>query len=101
MSVLWLLALFFFLPFVLFLGMSMFCVFVPTTVVHSFTVYLVLSSCLGDNVRTRVSRSSVDARRGVYDRNYLRTMTNSGTSMSEQIELQEIMDKVQEEVDGY
>ncbi len=67
----------------------------------SLAAYLILSSCLGDRFRGRISGISANPHRGVYDSNYLRTMTNSGASMSEQIELQEIMETVREESDRY
>ena len=53
-----------------------------------------LSSCLGDNFRARIS---VSPRNGIYEKDYLRTMANSGSAMSEQIELQEMMDDTHDE----
>ncbi|KAH8705470.1 hypothetical protein BGW36DRAFT_422026 [Talaromyces proteolyticus] len=51
--------------------------------------FLALSSCLGDRFRARlrgVSSIGADA----YGRDYLRTMTNTGPAMSEQIELDDM-----------
>lgn len=72
MDLLWLLLLLLLMPLTLFVG------------------YLILSSCLGDSFRARIAGFSIDPR-GAYDENYLRTMTNSGHGMSEQIELEDMM----------
>ncbi|KAK2766828.1 hypothetical protein FQN54_006142 [Arachnomyces sp. PD_36] len=56
-----------------------------------FIVFLALSSCLGDGFRARIAGFSINPRAAVYDNNYLRTMTNSGPAMSEQIELEEML----------
>ncbi|OAX83319.1 hypothetical protein ACJ72_02319 [Emergomyces africanus] len=53
--------------------------------------FLVLTSCLGDNFRARIAGFSVNPREGAYGRSYLRTMTNSGSAMSEQIELEDML----------
>ncbi|KAI9879115.1 MAG: hypothetical protein M1830_009502, partial [Pleopsidium flavum] len=47
--------------------------------------YLAVSSCLGDRFRAGLSGTT-------YDQNYIRTMTNSGPAMSEQIEMQGMLD---------
>ncbi|MCJ1235739.1 hypothetical protein MMC14_003710 [Varicellaria rhodocarpa] len=59
--------------------------------------YLAASSCLGDSFRAQVPGFPVNPRHAVYDRNYFRTMTNSGPAMSEQIELQEMLDPIGED----
>ncbi len=46
---------------------------------------------MGDNIRARISGTIIDPGRGTYDHNYLRTMTNGGAGMSEQIELEDMM----------
>ncbi|KKZ63665.1 hypothetical protein EMCG_02033 [[Emmonsia] crescens] len=60
--------------------------------------FLALSSCLGDSFRARIAGFSINPREGVYDRSYLRTMTNSSSAMSEQIELE---DMLRDRVDDY
>ena len=64
---------------------------------YMFPAYLLVSSCLGDNFRARVSDFSIIPSNGVYDSNYLRTMANSGSALSEQIELHEMLDKPRDE----
>jgi hypothetical protein len=54
------------------------------------TVYLALSSCLGDSFRGRISGFSINPRHAIFDRHYFRTMTNSGPGLSEQIEMENI-----------
>ncbi|KAL2006260.1 hypothetical protein VTN00DRAFT_9914 [Thermoascus crustaceus] len=56
-----------------------------------FVAFLALSSCLGDSFRARLAGFAVRPRIDAYDRNYLRTMTNSGSAMSEQIELENML----------
>ncbi|KAJ9304993.1 hypothetical protein DTO217A2_5485 [Paecilomyces variotii] len=56
-----------------------------------FLVFLALSSCLGDSLRAHFAGFPIRPRIDSYDRNYLRTMTNSGPAMSEQIELEEML----------
>ncbi|KAL2003408.1 hypothetical protein VTN02DRAFT_3918 [Thermoascus thermophilus] len=56
-----------------------------------FIAFLALSSCLGDRFRARLAGFTVRPRIDAYDRNYLRTMTNSGSAMSEQIELENML----------
>ncbi|OAT04548.1 hypothetical protein BDBG_16277 [Blastomyces gilchristii SLH14081] len=80
MNVIWLLSLLFLGPFLLFLA------------------FLVLTSCLGDSFRARIAGFSINPREAIYDRSYLRTMTNSGSAMSEQIELE---DMLRDRADGY
>lgn len=53
--------------------------------------FLALSSCLGDSFRARLAGFTVRPRIDAYDRNYLRTMTNNGSAMSEQIELENML----------
>jgi len=53
--------------------------------------FLVLSSCLGNRVRGRLSGS--DPRHGSYDRTYFRTMTNPGPSSSEHIEMESLLNE--------
>ncbi|PGH19565.1 hypothetical protein AJ80_03901 [Polytolypa hystricis UAMH7299] len=57
----------------------------------AWLVFLALSSCLGDEFRAYFAGFPVNPRSAVYDRNYLRTMTNSGSAMSEQIELDDMV----------
>ncbi|PGG95264.1 hypothetical protein AJ79_10153 [Helicocarpus griseus UAMH5409] len=54
-----------------------------------FLTFLALSSCLGDGFRARLA--GVNPREAAYGRSYLRTMTNSGSAMSEQIELEDML----------
>jgi len=55
-----------------------------------YLVFLALSSCLGEGFRARFVRSSNNSGLGGYDRFYMRGMTTTGFSMSEQIELDDI-----------
>jgi hypothetical protein len=57
---------------------------------YSIVVFLALSSCLGESFRAHFARSSDNEHIDGYDRFYLRGMTTSGFSMSEQIELDEM-----------
>lgn len=54
-------------------------------------MFLALSSCFGEGFRARLAGFSINPRAVVYDNNYLRTMTNTGPAMSEQIELEEML----------
>ncbi len=88
MDALWLLALLILVPVILFLGMDS-----PLNLQISqltITVYLALSSCLGDSFRGQVSGFSINPRNATFDRHYFRTMTNSGPCLSEQIEMENI-----------
>ncbi|KGQ01754.1 hypothetical protein PAAG_11472 [Paracoccidioides lutzii Pb01] len=78
MNVIWLLSLLFFGPILLLI------------------VFLALSSCLGDGFRAHLAGFSVNPREGAYGRSYLRTMTNSGSAMSEHVELE---DMIRDQVD--
>jgi len=81
MAVLWPIILLFIIPIILFI------------------VYLAVSSCLGDSIRSRISNlSDLDPRRGAYDRRYARMMGTSGFGASEQIELQDMLES---RADGY
>jgi hypothetical protein len=55
--------------------------------------YLALSSCLGNDFRARIAGFSIDPRYAAYDRHYVRTMASGGSGMSEQIELQDMMEE--------
>ena len=59
---------------------------------------MALSSCLGDNLRARISGVALDARQGAYGRTFARTMT-SGVAQSgwEQIEMEDMLDDDWEE----
>ncbi|ODH14130.1 hypothetical protein ACO22_06672 [Paracoccidioides brasiliensis] len=61
-------------------------------------VFLALSSCLGDGFRARLAGFPANTREGAYGRSYLRTMTNSGSAMSEHVELE---DMIRDQVDYY
>ncbi|OJD24275.1 hypothetical protein ACJ73_04367 [Blastomyces percursus] len=69
-----------------------------TLAISSVTAFLALSSCLGDSFRARIAGFSINPREAIYDRSYLRTMTNSGSAMSEQIELE---DMLRDRAEGY
>ena len=56
-----------------------------------------VSSCLGNGFRARVSGFSINPSDIIYDRSYLRTMTYSGPAMSEHIELQDMMEERMDE----
>lgn len=73
-NVLWLLALLFLLPLVL------------------FVAYLILSSCMGDNFRARISGTTVTPRTMTFGREYSKGL-GSGASHSgwEQIEMEDMM----------
>lgn len=55
---------------------------------NKYKAYLALTSCLGDSFRARYSRHGEHL---AFDGSYLRTMTNSGPGMSEQIEMQTML----------
>ncbi len=52
-------------------------------------VFLALSSCLGNRLRMRGFSSNT--KDGNYSKTYFRTMTNSGTAMSEHIEMETML----------
>ncbi|TVY13414.1 hypothetical protein LARI1_G007807 [Lachnellula arida] len=62
-------------PLVLFIGMS----------------WLILSSCLGDDIRLRISGISMNPREALFDRNYLRGVTSNGQGTWNQIEMDEML----------
>lgn len=74
-----------------------------------FMAWLILSSCLGDNVRAsiagasfnpRQAGASLDPRRGAYGRSYARGMGfDMGLAGSEQIEMENVMTKTWDEHD--
>lgn len=57
------------------------------------TVYLALSSCLGNNLRARVSNNTT------FDRNYLRTFTSDNAGTWEQIEMDVMLEDSLEDED--
>lgn len=73
MSELWLLALLIAVPLVLFIA------------------WLIVSSCLGDNVRLRFSNVSVNPRQALFGRNYMRTVTSNGLGTWNQIEMDDML----------
>ncbi|KAK1145991.1 hypothetical protein N8T08_003639 [Aspergillus melleus] len=58
-------------------------------------VWLALSSCLGSRFRSQFPRMRPDS--DAYGRDYLRTMASSGPAMSEQIELENLVESDREE----
>lgn len=58
---------------------------------RSLAVLALTSHFGGEGFRATLAGFSVNPRRGVYDRNYLRSMTNTGSAMSEQIELNDLL----------
>lgn len=80
------------IPFVVFLGESQFEPYLPA---HSypFTVFLALSSCLGNGLRTRIAGARIDPRHGVYGRSYARGLGSFVPGASEQIEMEDVMSK--------
>lgn len=81
--------------------MSFLVIFVVTVVAIGalFVMYLALSSCLGDNVRGRISGVLVYPRHGIYDHNYFRTMTHSGAAYSEHIEMDNMLNQPEDRDD--
>ncbi|PWY84850.1 hypothetical protein BO70DRAFT_395533 [Aspergillus heteromorphus CBS 117.55] len=57
-----------------------------------FLAWLGLSSCLGDRLRAYFSASSAGPGMDSYGRDYFRGMGNTGSAMSEQIELENMLD---------
>ena len=55
------------------------------------TAWLILSSCLGDDFRSRISSGSFDLRRALFDHNYLRTVTSNGEGTWNQIEMNDML----------
>lgn len=58
-----------------------------------WTVFLALSSCLGQRFRARVTGFSINPRHGAYDQNYFRTMTTPGPGLSEHIEMETMLNE--------
>ncbi|KAJ5803049.1 uncharacterized protein N7503_005499 [Penicillium pulvis] len=56
-----------------------------------YVVWLAASSCLGSRFRTRLGGFSVRPGLDSYGQSYLRTMANSGSAMSEQIEMEDML----------
>lgn len=84
MNVLALLLLLFIIPLLLFMG-TKYSLMVPYfRSDYRTTAFLALSSCLGSGLR---------GGHGVYDRTYFRTMTSTGPSASEHIELEAMLDE--------
>ena len=83
MHVLALLLLLFIVPLILFLGTKSSLVVLYFISDCHTTAFLALSSCLGSGFR---------GRHGLYNSTYLRTMTNTGPSASEHIELEAMLD---------
>ncbi|KAE8146801.1 hypothetical protein BDV25DRAFT_143334 [Aspergillus avenaceus] len=53
--------------------------------------WFALSSCLGSRLRSRVTRASFEPGMDAYGRDYLRTMAGTGSAMSEQIEMEDML----------
>jgi hypothetical protein len=83
MNVLALLLLLFIFPLILFLGTKSSLMILYFISNCRTTAFLALSSCLGSDFRGRY---------GLYNSAYLRTMTNTGPSASEHIELEAMLD---------
>ncbi|KAL2070344.1 hypothetical protein VTL71DRAFT_13370 [Oculimacula yallundae] len=56
-----------------------------------FVAWLIVSSCLGDSFRMRVSNVSINPRRALFDRNYLQTVTSNGQGSWNQIEMDDML----------
>ncbi|KAJ5042474.1 uncharacterized protein L3040_005018 [Drepanopeziza brunnea f. sp. 'multigermtubi'] len=56
-----------------------------------FVAWLIVSSCVGDSFRLRVSNISINPRQALFDRNYLRTVTSSGQGTWNQIEMDDML----------
>ena len=57
-----------------------------------FTVFLALSSCLGDGFRATISNISVNPRHGSYGRRYARSLgSGAGQGGWEQIEMEDML----------
>ncbi|KAG4437534.1 hypothetical protein IFR05_006968 [Cadophora sp. M221] len=56
-----------------------------------FVAWLIVSSCLGDSFRMRISNVSINPRRALFDRNYLRTVTSDGHGSWNQIEMDDML----------
>lgn len=56
-----------------------------------FVAWLILSSCLGDSFRLRVSNTAIHPRRALFDRNYLRSVTSNGQGTWNQIEMDDML----------
>jgi hypothetical protein len=53
--------------------------------------WLILSSCLGDNLRFRIANVSFNPRQAIFDRNYMMTVTSSGQGTWNQIEMHDML----------
>ena len=52
--------------------------------------YLILSSCLGDEMRASISRYFHGSKYSAYDQGYFRTMTYTGPASLEQFEMEDM-----------
>jgi len=78
------------IPFVAFLGKPLKRIWFYTQT-HPTAVFLALSSCLGDGLRTRIAGARIDPRHGVYGRSYARGLGSFVPAGSEQIEMEDVM----------
>ncbi|PQE10195.1 glutamine amidotransferase type 1 protein [Rutstroemia sp. NJR-2017a WRK4] len=53
--------------------------------------WMILTSCLGDSTRARISNISFNPRQATFDRNYMRTITSSGEGTWNQIEMDDML----------
>ncbi|XMA18068.1 hypothetical protein WAI453_010859 [Rhynchosporium graminicola] len=56
-----------------------------------FIAWLIVSSCLGDSFRLRVSNVSFNPRLALFDRNYVHTVTSNGHGTWNQIEMDDML----------
>ena len=63
--------------------------------------FFAVSSCLGGRYRARLSGFSANPRHGAYDSTYFRTMTNNAAGMSEQIEMEDMLNNTERRHDGF
>lgn len=95
MPSLWILAGLIVVPLVLFVGkyltFHIFLVQIGYKLTSIHIAWLILSSCLGDSFRLRVSGTSINPRQALFDRNYLRTVTSSGVGGWNQIEMEDML----------
>lgn len=75
-------------PITLFIGLSTQWTHVVRPQPLTIAAYLALSSCLGDRFRASYSPNPQSL---TFGGSYLRTMTNSGPAMSEQIEMESML----------
>ncbi|KAJ5086487.1 hypothetical protein NUU61_007794 [Penicillium alfredii] len=83
MDFLLLLFLVFFAPLLLFID--------PSVITETRPAWLAVSACLGSHLRTRLGEFSARPGLDAYGPSYLRTMASTGPSMSEQIELEDML----------